>query len=267
MSTADMSKVIEEIMDTTEGRGVKTINFYMMGEPLMNSDTPTFIRMCREAKVSEKLILTTNGSLLKGERAKKLAENPPDFLRVSIYGSTSQHHREVTQSRVPLEDIRKNVSEFASLEKEHSCQIYVKMIDQGTTMNQEFLDLFSGTADEVAIEPVMNWNDPEEGNLAGQSREDLLKKDYFSNKKEICPSPFYVSVIHSDLNVSVCCVDWAKETIVGNLRTSSLKEIWNGDKLKEFQRLHLSKRRDLIKACANCTYIHTFPDNIDELAI
>jgi MoaA/NifB/PqqE/SkfB family radical SAM enzyme len=91
-----MNKIIQELLHISHGKGVKTINFYMMGEPLMNVDTPTFIQMARDAKVSEKIILTSNGSLLKGERAKRLAESPPDYLRISIYGPNSSHHREIT---------------------------------------------------------------------------------------------------------------------------------------------------------------------------
>jgi radical SAM protein with 4Fe4S-binding SPASM domain len=263
MSLQEMEITIEQLLEITQGKGVKTMNFYMMGEPLMNNNTPDFIEMCRKSGVAEKLILTSNGSLLKGERAKRLASCPPDYLRISIYGHTTEHHRTVTTSRVPLEDIRDNVKSFQSLVNSDECKIYVKMIDQGEEKNQAFLNLFRGCGDEVAIEPVMNWNDPDEGNLAGLDTQDLLKSEYFANKKEVCPSPFYVTVIHSDMNVSVCCVDWAKETVVGNLKEKTLKEIWGGEELRKFQALHLNGKRSEIKACKNCTYIHTFPDRIE----
>lgn len=32
--------------------------------------------------------------------------------------------------------------------------------------NEQFRHLFSDASDEVFIEPVMNWNDPSDGNLA-----------------------------------------------------------------------------------------------------
>lgn len=121
-------------------------------------------------------------------------------------------------------------------------QIYVKMIDQGPELNAGFLENFLDYTDEVAIEPVMNWNDPDQGDLAGKPKEELLSGAYFSKRKEACPSPFYISVIHSDLQVSVCCVDWSKETDVGNLREESLAEIWRGRRVRAFQMLHLETR-------------------------
>jgi radical SAM protein with 4Fe4S-binding SPASM domain len=131
--------------------------------------------------------------------------------------------------------------------------------------NQAFLDTFKYIGDEVKIEPVMNWNDPEEGVLANVSRDELLEKDYFKSKKSVCPFPFYTLVIHSDLKVSVCCVDWDKKTVIGDLSSNTLSEIWRGEQLKEFQLTHLRRRREELDGCNTCTYLHTAPDNLEGL--
>src|SRR5208282_3672047 len=93
--------------------------------------------------------------------------------------------------------------------------------------NKEFLEMFTGIADEVKLEQEMNWNDDFEGTVSGRDKDDILSTKLFDNKKCCCPSPFYILIIHSDLNVSVCCVDWNKKLVVGNLREQTLKEIWN----------------------------------------
>ena len=111
----------------------------------------------------------------------------------------------------------------------------------------------------------MNWNDPEEGNLSGIDPVQLQKKGYFANKKEACPFPFYTLVIHSDLKLSACCVDWDKKVVVGDLRTQTLREIWQGESLRDLQLAHLKKHRQMLPGCRNCTYLHTAPDNLDGL--
>ena len=131
--------------------------------------------------------------------------------------------------------------------------------------NIQFKQLFAEAGDEVLLEPVMNWNDPEEGNLSGLAKDALLNRPYFLAKKEVCPFPFYTSVIHSDLSVSVCCVDWNKQTVVGNLRRESLADIWKGEALRTFQLTHLQRKRHELNGCKHCTYLHTAPDNIDSL--
>jgi radical SAM protein with 4Fe4S-binding SPASM domain len=132
--------------------------------------------------------------------------------------------------------------------------------------NQVFIDDFSSLADEVSLEPAMNWNDPVEGNLSQMSNAALEATPYFSHRKAVCPFPFYTLVIHSDLRVSVCCVDWNKKTVVGDLRKNSLAEIWNGSALHHIQRMHLERRRDELVGCKSCTFLHTAPDNLDGLS-
>jgi MoaA/NifB/PqqE/SkfB family radical SAM enzyme len=194
-----------------------------------------------------------------------------DFLRISIYGGTEETHRQRTQNSISLEKIRSNIAAFRDyrdLKRTQRPFIYVKMIDSGNSHeNQSFRDYFGGVADELMIEPVMNWNDPTEGNLAGLPQDQLLQTPYFANKKRACPFPFYTAVIHSDLQVSVCCVDWSKQLVIGDLRTQSLRDIWHGDALREIQERHLAGRRDTLDGCRTCTYLHTAPDNLDALTV
>jgi radical SAM protein with 4Fe4S-binding SPASM domain len=249
--------------------GVKTLNLYMMGEPFVNKNLADFIRIAKRKKIADRVIITSNGSLLTEDASRRVIEAGLDFLRISIYGGDSEPFARKTQSKIPLDRVHRNVARFKALrdEMKGSTFLYVKMIDSGDAAeNQHFLDLFSPIADEIVLEPVMNWNDPEEGNLAQVDREAMLQTALFQKKKNVCPFPFYTLVVHSDLRVSVCCVDWAKETVVGDLKTQTLAEVWRGERLREFQLAHLDRRRSEISACRNCTFLHTAPDNLDDLS-
>lgn len=249
--------------------GVKTLNFYMMGEPFVNKATPEFVRVAKERRIADRVIVTSNGSLLTPDVSRRVLEAGLDYLRISIYGGASEPFARKTQSRIPLERVRQNVARFRQMRDEAGARtfLYVKMIDSGDpSENQSFKDMFAPLADEVMLEPAMNWNDPDEGNLAQMDRESLLKSDYFAAKKNVCPFPFYTLVVHADLRVGVCCVDWAKETAVGDLKTQTLAEIWRGQALRDFQTAHLDGRRNELSACESCTFLHTAPDNLDGLS-
>ena len=248
--------------------GVKSLNLYMMGEPLVNKALPDFVRIATGPGVADRVSITTNGSLLTEDAGRKLIDADLDYLRVSIYGGNAEAYARKTQSKVPLSRVRANVARFRALRDELNGRafIYVKMIDSGDAAeNAEFIEAFKDIADEVVIEPVMNWNDPEEGNLARVDRDSMLNSDYFRNRKTICPFPFYSLVIHSDLRVSVCCVDWAKEAVVGDLQHETIAKIWHGEKLRAFQLAHIDGKRSSLSACKNCTYLHTAPDSLDGL--
>ena len=66
-----------------------------------------------------------------------------------------------------------------------------------------------------------------------------------------------------DGQVSVCCVDWSFGTIVGDLKTNTLDEIWNGEKLRAFRLTHLQGKRSTIPACAKCQYLRGFSPSRD----
>lgn len=260
----DFRRICDNILELSAGRGISTLNLYHLGEPLVNVHLPDFIAYARTRGVARRVIVTSNGSLLRGARAERLAQSPPDHLRISIYGATNQQHQAVTSSKLNLELIRDNLAAWRLLPKGSQVRTYVKMIDQGEKHNSAFMQLFAEVADEVAIEPVMNWNGGE--NFAGKSDKELLGSEYFQFKKEVCPSPFYVLVIHSDLKVSVCCVDWSKQTVVGDLSNQTLRDVWQGSALHEFQMKHLQRKANEIPACANCMFYLTFPDNLDSLS-
>jgi MoaA/NifB/PqqE/SkfB family radical SAM enzyme len=245
-----------------------TINFYMMGEPFVNKSLPSMIRRAKQRGSAQKVIVTSNGSLLNRETAERVVESGLDYLRISIYGAFEETHRARTRSAIGLQRIVDNLSGFVEVRaKSTKPFLYVKMIDSGDAdENAEFVRRFSAIADEVHIEPVMNWNDIDGKNRANVDKDALLETEYFSRKKEVCPFPFYTLVIHADLRVSVCCVDWSKKAVVGDLKTQSLLDIWNGDALRAFQDLHVQRRRAEIAACASCTFLHTAPDNVDSLA-
>ena len=250
---------------------VKTLNFYMMGEPFGNKNLLAYITRIKERGAVDRVIVTSNGSLLKPSLHAGICASGLDYLRISIYGAFEETHRARTGSAIKLERIKgylaalKNYRDNLGL---NFPQIYIKMIEVSDPLeNKAFLSEFSPLGDEVCIEPVMNWNDPKEGNLSQMNTLDLLATPHFAHRKDVCPFPFYTLVIHSDLKVSVCCVDWNKKIVVGDLRKQSLDQIWRGTSLNYVQRIHIERRRGQLESCRDCTYIHTAPDNLDSLSM
>ncbi|MCW2283768.1 MoaA/NifB/PqqE/SkfB family radical SAM enzyme [Rhodoblastus acidophilus] len=247
---------------------IKSLNLYMLGEPFVNRELPEFVRIARRKDIAERITITSNGTLLKEDVSRRILAAGLDYLRVSIYGGTPESYARTTQGKIALDRVVENVARFRQWRDEMGAAtfVYVKMIDSGSPEeNSQFLSTFRDIGDEVTIEPAMNWNDPDEGDLSLISRQQRLDSSFFSQRKQVCPFPFYSLVVHSDLRVSVCCVDWAKEAVVGDLRARTLAEIWRGEPLREFQMMQLERRAGSHPACKNCTYLHTSPDNLDDL--
>jgi radical SAM protein with 4Fe4S-binding SPASM domain len=84
-----------------------------------------------------------------------------------------------------------------------------------------------------------------------------------SGKKKICTTPFLSLNVKQNGDVCICIVDWNKGTKVGNIKDESLEEIWMGENLENFRRMHIEGRRSQNESCRNCKFLYSNPDNMD----
>lgn len=83
-------------------------------------------------------------------------------------------------------------------------------------------------------------------------------RQYFANVMTQvlgCHLPFYQMLILFNGDAILCTEDWNRATVGGNVKTSSLREIWNSKKMNETRRLLLRKRYEEIGACQKCSLV------------
>lgn len=265
-------KVVLEIKSMGK---LKCLRFYMEGEPLLNKDLIEMIKFAKNNHIAERIELTTNASLLSEEIAKQLIDLQLDYLRISIYSVDQKRHEYVTNSNIDIKKIYSNVKKVWDLKQKTKNTypfLYVKMLDAfDEGENKKFLETYKDISDEVMIEKPMNWNDYENRDLIGafygEKGKSLDKKQLFTNVREVCPFPFYSCIINCDGTVTICCVDWNKKTIIGDLKKNTFNEIWNGHEANKFREMHIKRERFKNQSCKNCTFFYTSVDNIDKLSL
>ena len=128
---------------------------------------------------------------------------------------------------------------------------------------QEFLDTFGNITDGIFIESIMDcWPTFEQKKVEVNQERGI----YGQKIKEVlvCPYVFYSFSINSDGKASSCFLDWKRELVIGDAKTSSVKEIWNSDTMREYQRMFLEGRRREHPVCAQCGQLcQGQPDDID----
>ena len=84
---------------------------------------------------------------------------------------------------------------------------------------------------------------------------------------KVCPYPFYSLIVNSDGEVTVCCADWKRKLVVGNLKYQSMVDIWQGEKLKKFWVTMLEGKKNSYEMCQKCLLpMYDCNDNIDDYA-
>ncbi len=269
MTIPEFEKIAKDIQ---AGGKLKVLRFYFMGEPLLNPNLSKMIKIACEMDLAERTELTTNGYLLDEETSKAIIHSGLDYLRISISGVDADRHKFVTQTEFNVEKIYKNIKQFKQIRTEMKRTkpfLYVKMLDSlNDAENEKFIKLYQNVSDETIIEKPMNWNDYSDHDLIQATfgeKPKVNRDELYPYPKSVCPFPFYNLMVNVNGDITVCCVDWNKATMIGNAFESTIQSIWDGDEMRNFRRLQIERKRSLNPSCANCQFLFTVPDNLDNM--
>lgn len=253
-------KIVEDIKEF--GEKIKLINFYKDGEPLANKMFPEMASHLVRSNVAERVWLKTNGLLLNPELNKKLIASGIHSINISIQHISAEGYKKIALSNINYENLLSNIKNLY-LQRE-DCKLYVKIANTGLSKSdiQKFQDDFSNIADAIYIEQLHGWSMSNIKDFTLGTNPTTFDGLPLTDKIA-CPWPFYEMAINWDGTVSLCNEDWAHKTLVGDTRTNSLKEIWNGSALFNMRKMMLENRRHENPMCKNCYNIKTAPDNID----
>lgn len=248
------TKIILQIKDFPEK--IKCIGLAGIGEPLLNKNISRMIAYTKKNKVADKVVITTNGSLLSSELSLSLINAGLDELIISVEALDDQKYYDITKTRVSFRNIVENIIFFHQNKKQ--CKIFIKIMNISFDKKDDkkkFYDIFGGISDMAYVEQVIPQFKPVDyeqlninydKNLYGQGLRNI----------QVCPMIFYTMQIATSGNVCPCCVDYNESVIFGNIESSSIKDIWSCKKFNQFRKMHLHKKRRLINLCNDCEYLH-----------
>jgi len=262
-------KLIDDL--TAFPQQIQVLHLYKDGEPLANKFLANMVSYAKSSNWIGRVEITTNGSLLSPERSSALIAAGLDGIRVSIYALDDTGYSKTTRSMEKFETIRSNVASMYTQKctERPELKIHCKIVDVGLSNaeKEQFLEAFSPIADSVHIDPIMGWSSTPGCDLTlGMASTLSLSGEERVSERKACSEPFMKLVVNFNGLVSVCCVDWALQAVVGNASTESLYDIWNGEKLLAFRMKHLGNQRGNITACASCDYVKCLPhrSNLDD---
>lgn len=247
----------------------KVLHLYKDGEPLLHPRFGEMALLARQLGAAERINVTTNGAPLTEEKARQILDAEIDLVRVSVEHVNDDGYRERTLTFGNYQRIVDNVRGLFEQRNRRGTRtrIWVKILrlDLSAEEIARFGRDFSGISDECLIMTPMGWSRTDlydftlgSSPTTGDNGETPLKID-----RIVCPYPFYSLAVNFDGSVSICCADWSHGTVVGEVRNSSLREIWTGPILNDFRRRHLENRRGEIAPCAHCQTMQGLPMDSD----
>lgn len=217
-------------------KNVKKIEFYGMGEPLLNSQLPAMIS-CVKQYTDFQTTIMTNGYALTHELSESLIAAGTDEIKISIQGLDDETYLKTCGVKVDFQKLLNEIKYLNSI-KNH-CKIYVKIIAPASDYRFKFIFGFVDRYAEENILPL--FNDINQDN--GKSRYGN------SRRRHICTMPFYRLIVLTDGRVTPCC-DPLNAVYYGNIKETTLVEMWNSPKRKSL--LISLLNGNSYKLCQNC---------------
>lgn len=243
---------------------IQVLRLYKDGEPLLNKKLADMVKYAKDANVANKIDTTTNASLLTKEKGKALADAGLDQINISIYGVDSERYNSFSGVKIEFEKVLSNVREF--YENKKQCEMLVKINgDQLSERERElFLSYFGDYTDKIYIENTMScWPEFELRGIEVNNQKGIYGQEII--EVDTCPYPFYSFSINSDGVASVCFLDWGRKLIIGDARTESVPDIWDGKLMRAYRKMFLDGKRKAHPVCGGCGQLtHGLPDNLDQ---
>lgn len=232
--------LFRKIVDELAEHGTYSLRLSWRGEPTLNKHFMDCIRYAKKKGIKEVDSLT-NALRLTPEMFEEMVELQMDWLTISFdgVGETYEKIRKPAKFHEMVEKIRK----FAEIKKtKKSVKPVVRLQGVWPAISKDpstYFSTFEPIVDEISVNNLLDYLHTD--------------KDIQFIENFVCPVPFQRLAIGSDGRAFMCSNDELGRNPVGDARTQSIREIWNGKALQNVRDVHKKKKGyDTFAPCKDC---------------
>lgn len=237
------------------------------GEPMLHQSFSDFLKQCKEYDFSVNVL--SNLTVLNDAIIKEMKSNPLLGVQVSLYSMNSNIHDEITQTKGSFEKTKNGILKL--IENDIPLQISCPIMKQNKDCYNDVIKWAQKykihVGDDYAIIAQYNHTTQNLGcRLAVNEIERIINNKITDDamyleririaaekRKNVTPNDFVCSVCHSSICVAdngnvYPCAGW-QNYVVGNIKETPLKDIWNNS--EKVQYLRELRNRDFPK-CVQC---------------
>jgi len=239
---------------------LQILTLMLQNEPLMDKHIFRAIEYAK-SKLNKcvSVNLVSNGYIMNDEVVTHLIDSRLDHLVISL----NAYYKETYEALMPgfKHDVILNNIERLLAHNNHSMQISIRFLETNhnhieirkavsywkrrrvRTEIFSFLTNRANTVDISHFRPVQH----------GRPLLNSLKRRFISFFNECCNFPFFQMNILFNGDVLICCNDWGREPVMGNVRDHSLTDIWFSDAFNQIRTNVINNTYQAIAACRNCS--------------
>lgn len=220
-------------------------NICGLGEPLINPNTPEFIRQVRAAGF-DRCNLASNASLLDKKRGAAVLDAGVTHVHINI-SDLGKDYEDIYN--LPFEATRDNIIQFVQ-DSRGRCEVHIVLVNH--RQDREHINRMKTFWRDHGVDGFMDFEVMNRGGALfvehmqydqlpelQQARE--LMRDRGSDW--VCPVPFVYLFVGYDGLYYLCCSDWKKEAPIASVFDASFIAV-SEQKLK-----HVATREPVCKTC------------------
>ncbi len=233
MSDELFRSIIEEMSQVPEQ---VRINLFLMNDPLMDSHIVEKIHLAKEIVPNSIIGLWTNGALLNDELTERLLTSPLDGLGVSLHAHDASSYERIT-GRDDFDEIREAVLWLAAERLAHQrldLTLMLRFVGAGHFLDDdERQALRQYWADTGVLLDILVGHNSRAGLVT--SRVGVIQPRRWMAGCGDEGGPRQAHVLFNG-KVVMCCMDYQRKLVLGDLSGESLEEIWTGDTRRQVLR-------------------------------
>ncbi len=225
------------IVDESAALGIRSVRLHNYGESLIDRQIVEKIRYAKDRGIAE-VGLISNGSLLGEPLARAIVDAGLDAINISV-DAAGKEAFERTRVGLKYDRVMDNIEGLVRVRRERGAarpKLILSFVRQDNSEDERaFIEKWRRIADKVHVTDLHNWA----GTLNSRS-----------SVRFPCYRPWLTFTVLWDGRVSLCCADFDGKVILGDLRTQSIADVWNGALFRGARRAHLEHGGpDICQAC------------------
>lgn len=244
MSDELFRKIVDECGQHYIGR----ISPYLMNEPLLDRKMPEKIAYINKVKkFVTRTKINTNGALLTPDMSEGLVDAGLRHLWVSVQGYSDETYKK--SMGLPLGKLLENIDAFLDIRARSKAQFPKLTV---TTLRTAIVEPELEYAQKHWADRGVRFKIHEMDNRSGKDLSELAVREAPTRRRN-CDLFLKQAYVLYNGDMILCCHDWKRTVVLGNLHEQSLKDIWNSPKFLELIREYQAGNFKNCKICATCT--------------
>jgi radical SAM protein with 4Fe4S-binding SPASM domain len=240
----------EKILSECSGeRELWRIEPFLNNEPFTDTRMVDWIVLAKQRVPHAMITVTTNGSLVTPKVTDRLIHSGLDGIWFSFNGATRETYEKIMG--LSWDKVKANI-DYLLDHKPASLRVFTNMIET-EPMRGEIADnirYWHSRGVQSGSSPLVN----RAGNVTNFV--ELNYRKHADKPVRLCELLYHKMYIGYNGDVLLCCMDWRRRVVLGNVRTQSLREVWLGEKYQTYRRLHEEGRSAELDLCNSCSYIN-----------